>query len=379
MPFERPTLTELRNQTAADMAASLPGSDGLLRFSNLGVLADLIAKANHGQFGYLDWIARQGVPFTAIDEVLEGWAALKGVTRKPATPAVGTAAFTGTDGTIIPAGAFVVRADGLVYTVDADGEVAGGSVALAVTASIAGSAGNGPAGMTMSLGGAISGVTASGSAATPFTGGADVEADAALRSRMLQAYASPPQGGSESDYVEWSLSQPGVTRAWVQRGGMGAGTLVILFMMDIAQAAHAGFPQGTDGVAAAENRDAPATGDQLALANALYPLQSVTALLYAAAPRPNVIDFDIAGLVAPSDDLKAAIAGAITNALLTSARPGGTTHLSAIESAIAAVSGSAGFVITDLDASHGVITPGPAGNVVSDAGYLPILGTVTYL
>jgi uncharacterized phage protein gp47/JayE len=379
MPFARPTLTELRNQAAADMAASIPGSDGLLRFSNLGVLAQMQAEANAGHYGYLDYIARQGVPFTAFDEVLEAWAALKGVTRKPATRAVGQAVFTGENGRVVPAGAFVVRGDGLTFTVDADGEVAGGSVTLDVTASIAGSVGNGPAGVVMSLGGAITGVTASGSASTPFTGGADVELDPALRSRMLQAYASPPQGGSESDYVEWSLSQPGVTRAWVQRGGMGAGTLVVLFMMDIAQAAHDGFPQGTDGVATGETRDTAATGDQLALADALYPLQSVTALVYAAAPLPNVIDFDIAGLVAPSDDLKAAIDGAIENALLTSARPGGTTNLSAIESAIAAVSGSAGFVIVDLDASHGTITPGPAGNVVSNAGYLPVLGVVTYV
>lgn len=378
MPFSRPTLTDLREQTAADIAASLPGADGLLRFSNLGVLAQIVAAATNGHYGYLDWIARMGVPFTAQDEYLEGWSALKGVTRKPATRAQGSVTFSGANGTPVPAGTSVVRSDGVNLTTDVDAEVAGGVVTIAATATDAGLVGNCLAGVSMSLGGAITGISAAGSAATVFTGGADVEDDAALRSRMLQAYASPPQGGSESDYVEWALSQPGVTRAWVQRGTMGPGTLVVLFMMDVSQAVHDGFPQGDDGVATLETRDTPATGDQLDLADALYPLQSVTALVYAAAPRPNACDFTIAGLPGASPDLKAAIEAAIVSALLATARPGGQTNLSAVESAIAAVSGSAGFVITDVDAAHGTVTPGAAGNIISDAGYLPVLGVVTW-
>lgn len=378
MPFARPTLTDLRNQTAADIAASLPGADGLLRFSNLGVLAQIVAAAANGHYGYLDWIARMGVPFTAEDEYLEGWSALKGVTRKAATSAKGSARFTGTNGRVVPAGTSVVRSDGVMLTTDIAGEVETGTVTIPATAVDPGLAGNCAVGVSMSLGVAIDGVSATGVAATAFSGGADVEDNAALRSRMLAAYASPPQGGSESDYVEWALSEPGVTRAWVQRGTMGPGTVVVLFMMDEVQAEHDGFPQGTDGVATLETRDATAAGDQLALADALFPLQSVTALVYAAAPRPNLVDFTIAGLPGAGDALKDAIAAAIVSALQASARPGGTTNLSAIESAVAAVSGSAGFVITDVDAEHGTVVPGDAGNIVSDPGYLPILGEVTW-
>ena len=54
------------------------------------------------------------------------------------------------------------------------------------------------------------------------------------------------------------------------------------------------------------------------------------------------------------------------------------TNMSAIEAAIAAVNGSAGFVITNVDASAGTVTPGAAGNIVSNAGCLPALASITW-
>jgi hypothetical protein len=105
MPFERPTLAELRARRKADVAAAVPGADPLLPVSNLGILADILAEGFNGQYGYLDWIARQAVPFTATDEAFEGWAALKGVTRKPATKATGVGHLDGTSGdACLPAG-----------------------------------------------------------------------------------------------------------------------------------------------------------------------------------------------------------------------------------------------------------------------------------
>ena len=51
MPFSRPTLTALRNQTAQDLNANLPGADALLRFSNLRVLGDIQAALAHMLYG----------------------------------------------------------------------------------------------------------------------------------------------------------------------------------------------------------------------------------------------------------------------------------------------------------------------------------------
>ena len=85
---------------------------------------------------------------------------------------------------------------------------------------------------------------------------------------------------AEMDYATWAISVPGVTRAWCLRNGYGAGTVVVYIMLDAAQAGHDGFPVGQDGVATDEPRGVPAVGDQLTVANALYPLQPVTALVY---------------------------------------------------------------------------------------------------
>lgn len=373
MPFGRPTLTQLRAQASADVASSVPGGNGLLRFTNLGVLGDLVAKAQNALYGYLDWIARQATPFTATGEFLEAWAALKGVVRKPAAQASGSAAFTGQAGAVIPAGAVLTRSDGFTFATTADATVGGGgSATCAIRAVKAGAAGNMPAGYPLSLASnPIPGVLSDGAASTDLTGGAEVETDADLRTRMLKAYAAVPQGGASADYVEWALQVPGVTRAWSSPNGMGPGTVVVYVMLDAAEAASEGFPQGQDGVAAAETRASPGQGDQLAVANAILPLQPVTALVYVAAPLANPVTLTIS-LPGASASLKAAIDGAIAQVLKDRGSPGGSVSLSYLEAAIAAIPGSAGFVVTGIGVSHGQVTPGPAGNITSATGYLPV-------
>lgn len=379
MPFARPTLTQLRNQAATDLSAAIPGADALLRYSNLGVVTDVLAALANGHYGYLDWIAAQVVPFTATGEYLEGWAGLKGVTRLPATTAIGSAVFPGTDGKVVPAGIPVNRSDGVGYVSTADATVASGTVTVPLQAIVPGAAGNALNGTALTLGIGLAGVTGSGTASGPITGGAEIEQDASLRSRMLAAYAKPPQGGAIDDYGEWGLAVPGVTRLWVMPSGMGPGSVVLLFMMDEAQAAFGGFPQGTNGCSTWESRDTAATGDQLALANALFFLQPVTALIYAVAPVPNTINLTIAGIPGASTATKADISNAVIYALRANATPGGVTNISAIEGAIAAVALTAGFVLTTVTASAGTVAPGTAGNITSAAGALPVLGTITYV
>lgn len=378
MPFSRPTLTELRQQTAADIAAALPGVDALLRFSNLGIIGDVQAALANGQYGYLDWVALQSVPFTATGEFLEGWAALKGITRRAAAPAIGTVTFTATNGTVVPEGTVVNRTDGVVYVTTADAAAGSNAVSCPVIASAGGAAGNAAVATAMALGTGISGVSSTGAVSTALIGGTDLETDPVLRSRMLAAYAAPAQGGALADYVAWALAVPGVTRAWVKPNSVGPGTVTVLFMMDTVEAAHDGFPQGTTGCSSYETRDAAATGDQLAVADALFALQPVTALVYAASPTPNTIGLTIAGISSASPTTKAAIGGAAAAALVAGSAPGGLTNVSAIEAAIAAVPGSDGFVITGISASQGSVTLGPAGNIQSNSGALPVLGSVTY-
>lgn len=378
MPYARPSLTEQRAQIAADIDAARPGLEARVRYSNIGIIADVQAGGTHGLYGYLDWIARQSVPFTATDEHLEGWAALAKVTRKPATKASGVARFTATAGKSIAAGAPVTRSDGVAYVTTALATEASGHIDAPVRAVVGGVAGNAPAGTALSLGIAISGVTGVGATQGVVSGGSDTERDNELRSRMLEAFANPEQGGSITDYARWSREVPGVTRAWVQPSIQGPGTVGIFFMMDVAQAAFAGFPQGTNGCSTYETRDTTATGDQLVVANALFPRQTVQAVVYAVAPLPNTLAFTIAGLTGASDATKAAIAGAIDAALYASAVPGGITFILDIQDALGAVPAAAGCVITAITASAGTVQNGGTGNIVSNAGALPVRGTVTY-
>ena len=51
---------------------------------------------------------------------------------------------------------------------------------------------------------------------------------------------------------------------------------------------------------------------------------------------------------------------------------------STVESAISAIAGTDGFVITAEACSHGAIAPGAAGNITSNAGYLPVRGLITW-
>lgn len=379
MPYNRPTLTQLVDDVATDINAQTGGLNALLQYSNLGILGSVMAGLASGHYGYLDWIAQQQVPFTATGEHLEAWAALKGVTRKAATASVGTGTFTAVNGSIIPAGTPVTRSDGQEFTVQAAATAAGGSVVVRLQAAVPGSAGNSLSGVGLFLRSGISGVTGAGAASATFSGGAEVESDDQLRSRMLQVYAAPPQGGAITDYANWALAVPGVTRAWASPGVMGPGTVGVLFMMDGVEAAANGFPQGANGCSQYETRGTPATGDQQAVADAIFPRQSVTALVYALAPTANIINFAITGLGGvPATAMQTAIAAAIDGALFAGANPGGITYLSTIEAAIAAVPGTAGFVITAETASAGSIVQSPVGNIQSNAGSLPVRGTVTF-
>lgn len=376
MPFPRPTLSDLRAQVAADIAAGLPGSDALLRYSNLGITGDALAALAYLHYGYLDWIAQQAVPYTATDEYLEAWGALKKIYRKPASAASGTVTFPGTPGALISAGASVVRGDGETYTVQTSATVAAnGSVTVTVTDTNAGASGNTAAGSLMTLATAVTGIQSTGAASSTFTGGADQEGNDDFRTRVLAAFQAAPQGGAQPDYVEWAEEVPGVTRAWVAPNGFGAGSVVLYVMFDNAEAAYGGFPQGSNGVSAfdpgpgGKPRAVVATGDQLTVANALVTLQPVTALLFVCAPINTPINFTISGLATSSATTCAAIAAAVADVFYRTAVPtGGTVNIDDIESAIGAVSGTEGFVIQT-----------PSANIVSAVGYLPTLGTITYV
>jgi uncharacterized phage protein gp47/JayE len=183
---------------------------------------------------------------------------------------------------------------------------------------------------------------------------------------MLVKYAAPPQGGATTDYINWALEVPGCTRAWCVGQGYGPGSVVVYPMFDDSEAAHGGFPQGTDGCAAEETRGPTATGDQSLVAEHIWPVQPVTALVYVAAPLPYPIDVTLMALDPADEATQTTILAALDDMFLARGEIAGAIFPSDIYDAILAVPGIIHFV---------VLAPDTAVQV--GAGQLPIMGALT--
>lgn len=389
MPYSRPTLTELRTQIWSDIQTGLGSILAFLQKAVLKILGAALAAMIWGVYGYLDWIAKQAVPWTAEDEYLAGWGALKSTYLKEASATVLSVLFTGAvPGTPINAGTGVSRQDNTLYTVLSSTQVASdGTVTIEVQATVAGSAANCDNGTSMTFTKAIPGVPSTGTVSATVTAGADVEQQEAYRTRVMDAYQNPAQGGDQNDYVQWATAIAGVTRAWCQPNGFGAGTVVVYFMMDDAESAHAGFPQGTNGVSQYDQgptgtpRGVVATGDQLTVANAIVTEQPVTALVYACAPIENQIGFTISGLSTAGSAVQAAVNSALADVFFRNGEPKGTIDWSDITGAVNSVSGTSGYLITGVTSTVAGVTTSlsPNANITMGAGQLPVLGTVNYV
>lgn len=368
MPFARPTLTELRAQSIEDITTSgVPGLTGLLRNAVLRVLAWAMAGLAYSVYGYADWIARMGVPFTAEDEFLYAWAALIGVYPKAASSASGSATFTGAADSVLPLGTPLRRPNGTTYETTTEASINTlGNVTVDVLALDVGADTNAAVGEAISITTSIAGVNAQGLVATALTGGADAETNEQLRARMLAKYRAPPQGGAVADYIEWATEVPGCTRAWC--ASEGAGGVIVWVMFD--GNGNDGFPIGTDGVSQYETRQSlgTASGDQGLVADHIYPVQPVTAMVYVAGPIEHPIDVTLANLTPDTAAIRSAISAAITDMLLITGAPGGTIYPSQLYDAIDAVA--------ELD--YWTMTV-PAAPIEMSASALPTMGTLTVI
>jgi uncharacterized phage protein gp47/JayE len=321
--------------------------------------------------GYLDWISQMAVPFTAENNYLEAWAGLKNIFRKPATAASGNVLVTGTPSGVVPSGTLFTRGDNYQYqTSVATALITSGLTASAmvpVTCLTLGAAGTCAPNTALTITLPITNVSGSTLSQTGWVGGVDQELDADLRTRMLQKYQSPPQGGSIADYDSWALSVPGVTRAWAV--GSGSGIVTVFVMFDNSESAYQGAPQGTNGVAATETRFGfpIATGDQLTVVNYIDMVRPVTALVYVSGPVFSPVNFVIGNLSNSNSSDIAAITSAmqdlfrnIGSALGGSVYPGQTAA-----ALLNAASNPTYYIVS------------PTTPIVTLQGYLPICGTIT--
>lgn len=340
MPFQRATLTTIRQRAAAQVAAEL-NVGSVLPKGVLAALSNALAGMSHSLHGHLDWLSHQFIPTEETDSAeLERIGRLWGKTRKPAAGATGLVHCTGSGVATIPAGTIFKRADGAEYetlaSTDLVSDEADVEVEALVQDGVNGVATNATVGTTLSLSSPIAGVSSQAEVADQGGGlglvnGSDLETDLQLLSRILQRVQTPPHGSAEADFIGWALEVSGVTRAWVITPWGLLGTIGVAFVRD----GDAGsiFPNG----AAVDDMQAyledPAR-------------KPVTASIVAFAPSEETLDADIT-LTPNNAAVRAEVDAAIDDLLLREASVGGTLKLSKLRQAIGNAPGVEDFVVND--------------------------------
>ena len=366
MPWVTPSLAQIRSTTRANVLAGLRAAS-MIPNSVTRVVSDAMSGLAWLCLLYVDWLALQLLPDTAetiwLDRHANIWLVNSDGTigRKAATFAQGTVTATGTAGAPVPAGTIISDTLSNQYQTTAAVTIGSGPTSLSVLATTSGAAGNQAAGTTLGFQAAIPNVNGNVTVVA-ISGGTDQENDDDLRTRVLMRIQQPPMGGDDSDYVQWTLAVPGVTRAWASPQEMGIGTMTVRFMMDELRAGTAGFPLSSDVAAVA------------AYLNTVRP---VTVLdLYVEAPVPQPINFGVTGMVPDDIGTQAAVAANVVTMLTLKAAPqsstdGITVPATTIYAAWVsdAILNTAGVVSFDLVMTDAVM-PGP--------GSLAQLGNISW-
>lgn len=177
-------------------------------------------------------VLRRGFASTTFGAYLDLRCEEHGISRRLATKAAGQVTFTGTPGTVIPAGTQVSTASSeaapaIFFATKSDATIgAGGTVTVDIEAVEAGASGNVAVGTITMLAQPVAGVTGVSNAVAT-TGGLDEEDDASLLTRYLQRVRSPSAGGNKADYVNWAMEVPGVGGVAVVPVRDGPGTVSI--------------------------------------------------------------------------------------------------------------------------------------------------------
>ena len=363
MPWQTPTLTQVRGQVRDLIRGSLPGADANVPNSVLRVLSDNQGALCHLTLQYLDWLALQLLPDTSETEWLDRHGHIwlvnaDGSTgRKLATPAVGLATFTATTvtGVVVPTGTQLSYATGVLYQTTQQITAGVAPSPAPIIALDPGTVGNLPAGTELTIVPTPDAplINLDGIAiVVSLDGGTEQETDDELRSRVLERIRQPPMGGDAEDYVNWALRVPGVTRAWCSPLEMGIGTATLRFMMDNLRADNGGFPLPSD------------VDAMTAYLDTVRPVAVKD--FFVEAPIPFPIDLEISYLDSDNAATRSAIVDSLLDIFFDKSSPGQKWFRSWSDEGIA---GAAGVVAYDL---QGGDTDMP------DSGHMPVLGTITY-
>ena len=189
-----------------------------------------------------DWVLDQSFPQTAEGIYLDRHAEMRGLTRLPASKAVGVLRFyveSAPAGELpIPEGTVCMSADGTRFQTTAEAVLTPEVLyADAPAEALEGGAdGNVVAGAVNILTACPVAVTGCSNPAA-FSGGSDAEDDEALRERILASYRRLPNGANAAWYETTAMSHTGVAAAKAVGRARGIGTV------DVYIAAENGTPE----------------------------------------------------------------------------------------------------------------------------------------
>lgn len=233
------TLEEIYQGLASEFQARTGQTAG--SSSELAVRFYAVAAQMYSLYVQAEWTRRQCFPQTAQGEDLDKHAALRGVFRREAVPAVGTVRFyvdeaRETD-TEVPAGTVCMTAGGVRFLTDKAGTVPAGQLycELPVTAAVAGTQGNVGQGAIVYMALPPTGIVACANP-EPLSNGQDQEEDEPLRSRVLATFQRLANGANTAFYRQAAMSFNGVAAVTVLPRNRGVGTV------DIVPAAPGGVP-----------------------------------------------------------------------------------------------------------------------------------------
>lgn len=352
------SLTAISQAIRGNMRLEMPGTDALVWPNTLAVFGKVVAMAIQLVEQRAEWIYRQVFASTAEVRQLERQAWEFGMSRKQPSPASGLIRTTGAPGTVYPAGIAFISA-GTVYRSAGESLASeNGDLTILVAAEATGAATNRDAGETLTLADAALHPTIAADAVVDtggLGGGADLESDDSLRSRVLDRKRRPPQGGAVSDYEQLALDLPGVLKAWAWPFADGPGTVGVWFLFE------------------GRENFIPEPADVAFVDAEIRARRLIRAGLAVSAPIPEALDVTLEGLANDTAEVRSRIEAALRDMLFERARPGVAIEAFVLSRSwvAEAVSGAIG------EERHRLVVP--ADDVTYTGGHYPVLGAVSYV
>ena len=238
MPIKSYSIDEIHERMVGKMTSQIGDVRVKLATHPLNVLALSASGAIASLYDALDDAVKGSFALSASASDLDRLGKFWNVTRGPASHAVGRINFQSSSALIIAKGTRLSSHDGTLFETLAEFQIAENSEAeIAVQAVEAGISGNLKAGQEVSW---IKPILGAPQIATVFEGGViggnDRENDYLYRNRILLSLRNPNKNGSISDYENWALArgqhEVPVSRAFVQMGEEGAGTVDIYILLE---------------------------------------------------------------------------------------------------------------------------------------------------